>query len=715
MSAPCACTPLVNAAGEPYSQPIGTWFGDCVYSTDDYLSFAAGLVTMVLWMFAQFPQLWLNFKRKRVDALSAGLLATWFLGDFTNYLGCILTNQLPTQRYTALYYTCIDIVILFQFCYYRFLYKRWYSASSGTYRGLPVSGLPVSEYSKLSSGPAPSIALCTSALQSNSTNSNNASNISAGGLTGASSSETSPLLGVTMNNSGDASTARAGKTNNNANNNAGWNNMAIAGNAKAHRTARLAGLSIPSLSVAMATTTHSNLSNSTGGDCSCDENSGRLSAFPMMPYGPSSAPPSPSLGPRAALPPATPLDIDGGDDDDDGEDEDEDRGNSSGYGSARGSVPVAAGAGTGAGAGRGPSSRAKTLLSAAALFTLTFSLSSSLYAATTTEPALSHSGASYHTAATTTTSAGASAGASASASASASTAAAAWLEFATESPPPLLLVPSSSRKLLLAATDHPTATASDAVAVTDSTSVADHAYEAAFVSGYAPGSSSVSGSGSSSSSSAEGAVPPVHPPPSSPSSLALSPFIASASPLGPRSCRAEGPAPGSTLARLGPFVAWISGLSYLLSRTPQIAHMLARGRRGARGLAPQMFFTAFTANGLYGLSVLLRKPRIDGEFWRATFPFILGSVGTMVFDFVILCIIFRLRLTAPAKRSALGVNSDGTTDNNSCNNNSVDAECNGSDVESVMSSTAGSPALAAALVPSDSTPASTAANSQTQL
>ena len=37
-----------------------------------------------------------------------------------------------------------------------------------------------------------------------------------------------------------------------------------------------------------------------------------------------------------------------------------------------------------------------------------------------------------------------------------------------------------------------------------------------------------------------------------------------------------------------------------------------------------------------GLSVIFRIPTIDARFWAATLPFIVGSLGTLVFDFIIL-------------------------------------------------------------------------------
>jgi hypothetical protein len=39
-----------------------------------------------------------------------------------------------------------------------------------------------------------------------------------------------------------------------------------------------------------------------------------------------------------------------------------------------------------------------------------------------------------------------------------------------------------------------------------------------------------------------------------------------------------------------------------------------------------------SGNIFYGAAILLRFPVIDLHFWAATFPFIVGSLGVLVFD-----------------------------------------------------------------------------------
>jgi uncharacterized protein with PQ loop repeat len=99
------------------------------------------------WLVAQLPQLYRNYKNQTSESLSIAFLINWFRyfsfsagllfysnvdhvslmtpmlffhsGDLANLLGCILTDQLPIQKITAVYYLIMDIVILSQ---YKFVY-----------------------------------------------------------------------------------------------------------------------------------------------------------------------------------------------------------------------------------------------------------------------------------------------------------------------------------------------------------------------------------------------------------------------------------------------------------------------------------------------------------------------------------------------------------------------------------------------------------------
>ncbi len=52
-----------------------------------------------------------------------------------------------------------------------------------------------------------------------------------------------------------------------------------------------------------------------------------------------------------------------------------------------------------------------------------------------------------------------------------------------------------------------------------------------------------------------------------------------------------------------------------------------------------MFFCAAMGNTTYALSLLLSDAAIQGghTFWISSLPFLLGSAGTLIFDFIIFC------------------------------------------------------------------------------
>ncbi|ODQ48341.1 hypothetical protein PICMEDRAFT_69987 [Pichia membranifaciens NRRL Y-2026] len=77
------------------------------------------LVSTLCWIVALLPQQWHNYCRKSVDGLSPYLLILWLLGDSFNLVGCVLTEQLPFQTYLSAYFVLNDVILDFQYYYYR--------------------------------------------------------------------------------------------------------------------------------------------------------------------------------------------------------------------------------------------------------------------------------------------------------------------------------------------------------------------------------------------------------------------------------------------------------------------------------------------------------------------------------------------------------------------------------------------------------------------
>ncbi|XP_025901001.1 putative uncharacterized protein PQLC2L [Nothoprocta perdicaria] len=65
-------------------------------------------------------QIYVTCRNGRVDqALSLGFLLGWLAGDLTDLTGCYLTNQLPIQIVSAIFYVNMDIIMISQFDYYK--------------------------------------------------------------------------------------------------------------------------------------------------------------------------------------------------------------------------------------------------------------------------------------------------------------------------------------------------------------------------------------------------------------------------------------------------------------------------------------------------------------------------------------------------------------------------------------------------------------------
>jgi len=82
------------------------------------LSDVLGYISMLSWLFAQFPQLIVNWKLQSAEGLALPFLVNWLIGDLTNLVGCILTHQLPFQTYLASYFCFVDACLISQYAYY---------------------------------------------------------------------------------------------------------------------------------------------------------------------------------------------------------------------------------------------------------------------------------------------------------------------------------------------------------------------------------------------------------------------------------------------------------------------------------------------------------------------------------------------------------------------------------------------------------------------
>lgn len=87
----------------------------------------------------------------------------------------------------------------------------------------------------------------------------------------------------------------------------------------------------------------------------------------------------------------------------------------------------------------------------------------------------------------------------------------------------------------------------------------------------------------------------------------------------------------ATLA--GPFFAWACTIVYISSRLPQLIKNYRLKSVG--GISPLLFASAILGNLTYALSILSScKRQSDGlaSFWKTETPYLVGSLGTLVFD-----------------------------------------------------------------------------------
>lgn len=124
---PDHCTPL-----EQWLVIFSSAFHTCVPTNLAFLSTALGMCSIISWLFAQLPQIYKNHKLKSASGLSIYFLAEWLLGDLTNLLGAILTDQAAWQVIVAAYYVTVDVCLVGQYIWYAHA-QTWRSARLAEY------------------------------------------------------------------------------------------------------------------------------------------------------------------------------------------------------------------------------------------------------------------------------------------------------------------------------------------------------------------------------------------------------------------------------------------------------------------------------------------------------------------------------------------------------------------------------------------------------
>jgi hypothetical protein len=77
------------------------WFGDCLYSTSDHVSFALGLVSMAIWMVASVPQIVDNYRNGSAQAQSVWFWVLLLTGDLLNFVRSLPVSCTPLHTRIA--------------------------------------------------------------------------------------------------------------------------------------------------------------------------------------------------------------------------------------------------------------------------------------------------------------------------------------------------------------------------------------------------------------------------------------------------------------------------------------------------------------------------------------------------------------------------------------------------------------------------------------
>ncbi|XP_053481602.1 lysosomal amino acid transporter 1 homolog [Ictalurus furcatus] len=102
------------------------WYelGECTQDVRDMISVVLGLLSIACFIVSSFPQYYSSCKTGNMDsALSIWFLLLWLGGDSCNLAGSFLADQLPLQKYTAVYYVLADLLMLSMYTYYKMKHK----------------------------------------------------------------------------------------------------------------------------------------------------------------------------------------------------------------------------------------------------------------------------------------------------------------------------------------------------------------------------------------------------------------------------------------------------------------------------------------------------------------------------------------------------------------------------------------------------------------
>ncbi|PSN65749.1 hypothetical protein BS50DRAFT_634969 [Corynespora cassiicola Philippines] len=117
--------PALPAHCEPandFLYSVSAAFHTCIPSNLALISTILGTCSIISWLFAQLPQIYKNHQLKSTSGLSIFFLSEWLLGDLSNLLGSLFTNQATWQVIIAGYYVFVDCALCGQWIWYELLH-----------------------------------------------------------------------------------------------------------------------------------------------------------------------------------------------------------------------------------------------------------------------------------------------------------------------------------------------------------------------------------------------------------------------------------------------------------------------------------------------------------------------------------------------------------------------------------------------------------------
>jgi uncharacterized protein with PQ loop repeat len=118
------------------------------------VGFSLGLLSTLIWAYAQIPQVILNFRNKSVVGLSGVFVTLIVVGDLCNLIGIIIVGGLATQIITASWFLLCDSICFFQWVYYICVKPRCWPYILATPSIVPIPGIPLlAQFASASPGP----------------------------------------------------------------------------------------------------------------------------------------------------------------------------------------------------------------------------------------------------------------------------------------------------------------------------------------------------------------------------------------------------------------------------------------------------------------------------------------------------------------------------------------------------------------------------------